>query len=191
MTDEHTLQPGKFYYFKHCCSSFKPFQFAVSFFSPPSCFPCLCSINCSRLILHFLFFRPFTFILQFILFYLLFLLAHTIQVSTFLLLCSFSHHLQNCVISYEQTLSSAKLNILSISILFNTRSIFYLKEKRNLQCSPNHANNTSTSLQLSENFITTAIDAMDFNYKNSQNKNITIQMMLVKITENKLLPITG
>lgn len=32
---------------------------------------------------------------------------------------------------------------------------------------------------------------MDFNYKNSQNKNITIQMMLVKITENKLLPITG
>lgn len=95
------------------------------------------------------------------------------------------------MISYEQTLSSAKLNILSISILFNTRSIFYLKEKRNLQCSPNHANNTSTSLQLSENFITTAIDAMDFNYKNSQNKNITIQMMLVKITENKLLPITG
>lgn len=52
MTDEHTFLSGKFYscYIQHCCSSFKPFQSAVSFFSPPSCFPCLSSIDCFQLI---------------------------------------------------------------------------------------------------------------------------------------------
>lgn len=74
-------------------------------------------------------FKSFTLILQFILFSLLFVLIYMIQVFTYLLLCFFSCHSKNSVISYEQTLISAELNILSISILFNTRSIFCLKGK--------------------------------------------------------------